>query len=80
MNKKEVYEELEKDWDLFSMSDESVKNIYCGISGLDIEEHQTIIDLKEYLLSFALEQIIHDGDLSITLATEIEGEILEKWK
>lgn len=79
MNKEQIYKELNEEWKLFSMTDEEIKKAYYTITGLPIAESQNIFDLKEYLLEFLLEQIIHDGDLDIAEAGKIEVELLEKW-
>ena len=79
MNKDQVIKELSEQWNLFDMTNKQIENAYSTITGLDKTEEQTILDLKEYLLEYILEQMIQDGDLDIILAAEIEAEILKEW-
>lgn len=80
MNRKQVYKELKEQWKLFDMTDKEIECAYNTITGLDKTKEQTMLDLKEYLLEYVLDQMIKDDDLDQILAGEILEEILEKWK
>ena len=80
MNKEQVYKELKEQWNLFDMTNKEIENAYYLITGLEPESEQTMLDLKEYLLEYVLDQMIKDNDLEQILAGKILGEILEKWK
>ena len=80
MNKEQVYKELNERWKLFAMTDKEIEYAYNTITGLEPTEEQTMLDLKEYLLEYVLDQMIKDDDLDQILAAKILGEILEQWK
>lgn len=80
MNKEQVYKELREVWHLFDMTDNQIKMNYETITGLEPRTEQSILDLKEYLLEYVLDQMIKDDDLEQILAGKILGEILEQWK
>ena len=80
MTKEQVYKELKEKWHLFDMTNNQIKMNYETITGLEPETEQSILDLKEYLLEYVLDQMIKDDDLDQILAGEILGEILEQWE
>ncbi len=80
MNKEQVYKELDEKWNLFKMNDNEIIEAYKIVTGLEPYEEQTILDLKEYLLEFVLEQIMKDEDIDNVMAANVLNEVLEQWK
>lgn len=82
MTKKQVYEELEKSWNIFKMNNKDIYNVYKLDSVLD-KPKTTIKDEfiaeKAYLIECVLDQMVKDGDISEDLECEIYQEIMKSW-
>lgn len=82
MTKKQVYEELEKSWNIFKMINKDIYNVYKQDSVLDrpkITMKDEFIAEKIFLIERVLERIVKRGDISRDLSYEIYNEILESW-
>lgn len=82
MTKKQVYEELEKSWNIFKMINKDIYNVYKQDSVLDrpkITMKDEFIAEKIFLIERVLERIVKRGDISRDLSNEIYNEILESW-
>ena len=82
MTKKQVYEELEKSWNIFKMINKDIYNVYKQDRVLDrpkITMKDEYIAEKIFLIERVLERIVKRGDISRDLSYEIYNEILESW-
>ena len=82
MTKKQVYEELEKSWNIFKMINKDIYHVYKQDSVLDrpkITMKDEFIAEKIFLIERVLERIVKRGDISRDLSYEIYNEILESW-
>ena len=81
MTKKQVYEELEKSWNIFKMNNKDIYNVYKQDSVLDKPKtmKDEFIAEKAYLIERVLERIVKRGDISRDLSYEIYNEIIRSW-
>ena len=81
MTKKQVYEELEKSWNIFKMNNKDIYNVYKQDSILDKPKtmKDEFIAEKAYLIECVLDQMVKDGDISRDLSMEIYNEIIKSW-
>ena len=82
MTKKQVYEELEKSWNIFKMNNKDIYNAYKLDSVLDkpkITMKDEFIAEKVYLIERVLDQMVKDEYISRDLSYEIYHEIIKSW-
>lgn len=82
MTKKQVYEELEKSWNIFKMNNKNIYNAYKLDSVLDkpkITMKDEFIAEKVYLIECVLDQMVKDEYISRDLSYEIYHEIIKSW-
>jgi hypothetical protein len=80
MNKKEIIKELKNTWHLFNMNDKEILQAYYQITGLDIFENQTILDIKKYLLEYVLDNIVKDNDATPETTNNVYNDIIKIWE
>lgn len=82
MNTKKEYEclinQLDKEWNIFSMTDAEALKYYEMVTGL--EPNIPIEDLKEYLLEYVTESLVEDEIIDYEEAGKLIAYIEEKWK
>ena len=81
MTKKQVYEELEKSWNIFKMTNKDIYNVYKQDSVLDKPKtmKDEFIAEKIYLIECVLDQMVKDKYISRDLFYEIYNEIIKSW-
>lgn len=81
MTKKQVYEELEKSWNIFKMNNKDIYNVYKQDSVLDKPKtmKDEFIAEKIYLIECVLDQMVKDKYISRDLSYEIYNEIIRSW-
>lgn len=81
MTKKQVYEELEKSWNIFKMNNKDIYNVYKQDSILDKPKtmKDEFIAEKAYLIERVLDQMVKDEYISRDLSYEIYNEIIRSW-
>ena len=81
MTKKQVYEELEKSWNIFKMNNKDIYNVYKQDSVLDKPKtmKDEFIAEKIYLIECVLDQMVKDKYISRDLFYEIYNEIIKSW-
>ena len=76
MIKEEIYKEIDERWNLFNMNDKETENAYYTVTGLE-KDDMSILELKEYLLSYLLDIFIDEEDITREEAIEIEKEVIK---
>lgn len=81
MTKKQVYEELEKSWNIFKIINKDIYNVYKLDSVLDKPKtmEDKFIAEKIYLIECVLDQMVKDEYISRDLSYEIYNEIIRSW-
>ena len=81
MTKKQVYEKLEKSWNIFKMNNKDIYNVYKQDSVLDKPKtmKDEFIAEKIYLIECVLDQMVKDKYISRDLFYEIYNEIIKSW-
>ena len=81
MTKKQVYEELEKSWNIFKMNNKDIYNVYKQDSVLDKPKtmKDEFIAEKAYLIERVLDQMVKDEYISRDLSYERYNEIIRSW-
>ena len=80
MNSKyeKLIKELDKKWNVISMTNEEAKSYYKLITGL--EPNMSIFDIKDYILEYATENLIEQNLIDYEEAGKLIAYIEDKWK